>query len=104
MSEKDNSKIKVTVESKFQDRATKFLNSCNRYVTEMKQEVTRGEYPSVKMTGGMVKKNAAAVGLTKFSEMGEAIETAANLKDSGKVKILIEEFVDYLSRVEIVYS
>ncbi|MEO5361983.1 MAG: hypothetical protein H7843_16360 [Nitrospirota bacterium] len=97
-------KITVTVESQYKDRVAKFLNSRNRDVAEMRGEIAKGEYPSVKMTGGMIKKAAAAIGLTKFAEMGEAIETAANLKDSGKVKILIDELADYLSRVEIIYS
>ncbi|MBF0488695.1 hypothetical protein [Candidatus Magnetominusculus dajiuhuensis] len=102
MSEKDNSKITVTVEPQYKDRVAKFLNSRNRDVAEMKEEIGKGDYPSVKMTGGMIKKAAAAIGLTTFKEMGEAIETAANLKDSAKMKILIEELADYLARVEIV--
>ncbi|MBF0319864.1 MAG: hypothetical protein HQL01_08705 [Nitrospirae bacterium] len=101
---KDTGKITVTVEAQYKDRVAKFLNSRKRDIAEMRDEVGKGQYPSVKMTGGMIKKAAEGIGLTKFQEMGEAIETAANLKDSGKVKILIEELADYLSRVEIVYS
>ncbi|MBF0457816.1 MAG: hypothetical protein HQK99_07975 [Nitrospirae bacterium] len=104
MSEKDNSKITVTVASQHQDRVAKFLKSRNRDVSEMKQDVERGDYPSIKMTGGMIKKAADGIGLTTFKEMGESLETAGNLKDSGRIKILIDELADYLSRVEIVYS
>ncbi|MCG6552449.1 MAG: hypothetical protein L7F77_08985 [Candidatus Magnetominusculus sp. LBB02] len=102
MSEQD--KIKITVASDLEDRVVKFLKNQAKYVAEMRTEVERGDYPSVKMTGGMIKKAAATLGLATFKEFGESIENAANLKDSGKVKSQIEELAVYLSRVEIVYS
>ncbi|QWR77473.1 Hpt domain-containing protein [Candidatus Magnetomonas plexicatena] len=98
---KDDGKIVVTVDSKFKDRMPKFLQSRQKDAKEMEDSVKQGDYPSIKMQGGMIKKSSETFGLEDLKNLGQAIETAANLKDSGKIKELLQQYSDYVSKLEI---
>ncbi|MBF0519166.1 MAG: hypothetical protein HQK92_05525 [Nitrospirae bacterium] len=98
---KNEGKIVVTVDPKFKDRMPKFLQSRQKDAKEMDESVKQGDYPSIKMQGGMIKKSSETFGLEDLKNLGQALETAANLKDSGKIKELIQEYSDYVSKLEI---
>ncbi|MEO5358074.1 MAG: hypothetical protein H7844_12360 [Nitrospirae bacterium YQR-1] len=98
---KNDKKIVVTVDPKHKDRIPKFLSSRQKDVKEMEDCVKQGDYPSIKMLGGMIKKSSDGIGLEDLKNLGQAIETAANLKDSGKIKELLIQYTDYVSKLDI---
>ncbi|MBF0464905.1 MAG: hypothetical protein HQK88_07140 [Nitrospirae bacterium] len=97
----DSGKIVVTVDPKFKDRMPKFLQSRQKDAKEMDECVKQGDYPSIKMQGAMIKKSSETFGLEDLKNLGQALETAANLKDSGTIKELIQQYADYVSKLEI---
>jgi HPt (histidine-containing phosphotransfer) domain-containing protein len=99
----ENGKISVTVEAKHRDRATKFLEKRKSDVHEIKDNISKGDYPSIKMLGELIKKSAGTFGLEDLKNLGQSIETAANLKDSGKLKELTTKLGSYLESLDVTY-
>jgi len=95
----DDGKIIEKIESKHDGRAQVWIQKRQREVADITDSITKGDYPSVAMMGGMIKKGAGNFGLTKISEFGEALETAAKIKNSQKMKTLLAEYADYIKRI-----
>ncbi|MBF0565656.1 MAG: hypothetical protein HQK89_10470 [Nitrospirae bacterium] len=98
-----NGKVSVSVESKHQERVEKFLTKRKSDVQEIADSISRAEYPSIKMMGELIKKSAGNFGMEDLKNLGQAIETAANIKDSGKLKELAVELGAYLESLEVKY-
>ncbi|KJR40955.1 hypothetical protein MCHI_003149 [Candidatus Magnetoovum chiemensis] len=81
-----------------------FIKKRQRDVTEIQGEITKGDYPSIQMTGQMMQKNGANLGLDKFVEFGKEFDIAAGLKDSGKLKEIAVRFAAYVDEADKQYS
>lgn len=95
-------KTVLEVNFKLRDKADMFIKKKQRETSELKQDISQGDYPGVKMAGSSIHKNAERFGFAKIQEFGQAIESAAGLKDSGKLKEIIAEYSQYLNSIELV--
>ncbi|MBF0608142.1 MAG: hypothetical protein SFH39_03080 [Candidatus Magnetobacterium sp. LHC-1] len=94
-------KIVVSVEAKFQKQVGTFLEKRRRDVSEVLGSIGKGDYDSIKMLGGGMKKMSEGFGMEALSQLGQALETAAALKDSGRIKTVVAELTDYLNRLSV---
>jgi hypothetical protein len=97
----DDKKIFEAIEAKHDGRAQVWLQKRQKEVAEITASISQGDYPSVAMMGGMIKKGAGNFGLAKIAEFGEALETAAKIKNSQKMKTLLADYADYVKRIEL---
>lgn len=81
-----------------------YLQKKKKDIKEMTEEIGKGDYPSIRMTGASLKKSAQGLGLEKISNFGKDIEHAAGLKDSGKLKDLVSELAKYMETLEAQYK
>jgi hypothetical protein len=100
----DDSKINETIESKHDGRAQVWVQKRQNELKEISDSISKGDYPSVAMMGGMIKKGAGNFGLEKLSEYGGSIEAAAKLKDSQKIKSVLIEYTNYVNRLELSFG
>ncbi|MBF0537999.1 MAG: hypothetical protein HQL03_07070 [Nitrospirae bacterium] len=98
---KEAEKIVVSVEAKFEKQVSTFLEKRRRDVSEVAASIGKGDYDSIKMLGGGLKKMAEGFGMEALSQLGQALETASALKDSGRIKTVVKELADYLNRLSV---
>ncbi|MBF0336717.1 MAG: hypothetical protein HQL05_02700 [Nitrospirae bacterium] len=94
-------KIVVSVEAKFKRQVDTFLEKRRRDISEVLGSVGKGDYDSIKMLGSGMKKMSEGFGMEALSQLGQALETAAALKDSGRIKTVAAELTDYLNRLSV---
>ncbi|MCI4626592.1 MAG: hypothetical protein L3V56_11610 [Candidatus Magnetoovum sp. WYHC-5] len=94
--------IIVEVNYKMRDRVEVFVGKKKREVDDLKQDISKGDYAGLQLVGKSIKNNANKLGLAKIVEFGEAIESAAGLKDSGRLKDVMGEYYAYLDAVKVI--
>jgi hypothetical protein len=90
-----------TIKPEHKGEVSTLLKKCRRLLKEITDDIGKGDYPSVKMSGTSISKSAAKVELTKLADFGKSFEYTAALKDSGKLKELVAELSTYLNTLEL---
>ncbi len=100
---KEAEKIVVSVEAKFEKQLATYIEKRRRDVSEIAGSIGKGDYDSIKMLGGGIKKSADNFGIEALSQLRKALETAAAIKDSGKIKTVVDDLASFLNRLSIEY-
>jgi response regulator RpfG family c-di-GMP phosphodiesterase len=90
------------MEPKLADRTSVFLQNCRRHVITMLDLLDRGDFATVEFLGHGMRGAGGMFGFQAITDIGAAIELAAEHADTDESRKWIGELSRYLDSVEIV--
>ena len=101
---KRDERIRVRVDADIADLIPGFLEDRQRDITAMLEAVEEHHYETVRLLGHRMKGCGGSYGFDAITEIGGALEQAANDKNSEKIRHWVGELASYLDRVDVVYD
>ena len=87
---------------KFADLIPVFLQNCRQSVIAMLDALDRGDFPTVEGLGHGMKGAGGSYGFQAITDIGAAVEQAAESGDTDASRKWVGELSRYLDRVEII--
>lgn len=99
-----NDKIPVIVYIDLEELIPGFMKNRKADVEILRGAINGGDIEKVQSTGHSLKGVGGGYGFDRLSELGADIENAAKAGDADKIRSLIDDMADYLTRVEVTYE
>jgi CheY-like chemotaxis protein/HPt (histidine-containing phosphotransfer) domain-containing protein len=97
-----NDTILVRANPKFADLIPVFLQNCRQNVIAMLDALDRGDFETVEILGHGMRGAGGSYGFQAITDIGAALEQAAESADTDASRKWVGELSRYLDRVEIV--
>src|SRR6478735_6074533 len=94
--------ILVRAEPKFADLIPVFLQNCTKNVIAMLDALDRGDFETVEILGHGMRGAGGSYGFQAITDIGAALEQAAESADTDASRKWVGELSRYLDRVEII--
>ncbi len=94
--------ILVRAEPKFADLIPVFLQNCRKNVIAMLDALDRGDFETVEILGHGMRGAGSSYGFQAITDIGAALEQAAESADTDASRKWVGELSRYLDRVEII--
>jgi CheY-like chemotaxis protein/HPt (histidine-containing phosphotransfer) domain-containing protein len=94
--------ILVRTNPKFVDRIPVFLQNCRQNVSAMLDALGRGDFATVEFLGHGMRGAGGMFGFQAITDIGAALEQAAESADADALRKWVGELSSYLDRVEII--
>lgn len=94
--------ILVRAEPKFADLIPVFLQNCRKNVIAMLDALDRGDFETVEILGHGMRGAGGSYGFQPITDIGAALEQAAESADTDASRKWVGELSGYLDRVEII--
>ncbi|MES1257656.1 MAG: ATP-binding protein [Acidobacteriota bacterium] len=95
--------IKVRVEEGMEDVVPGYLAKRRAEVPVYREALAGGDMAAIRVMAHRMKGTGAGYGFQTLTELGGAMEKAANSGDTGEIRLRLEEFARYLDAVELEY-
>jgi HPt (histidine-containing phosphotransfer) domain-containing protein len=96
-------RIVVQVDADLKKLMPRFLDGRRKDIESILTALEQGDYQSIQVLGHSLRGSGGSYGIDAISEMGQALEQAAQARDSQQIREHLNELVHFLDRVEIVY-
>jgi len=96
--------LTVTVARDLEDLIPVFMTNRHKEVETLRGALAAGDFEQLKLLGHRMKGVGRSYGFVTVSDIGKRVEDAAVKSDRGAIDACIAEYVDYLSRVKVVYE
>jgi CheY-like chemotaxis protein/HPt (histidine-containing phosphotransfer) domain-containing protein len=97
-----NDTILVRANPKFADLIPVFLQNCRQHVIAMLDALGRGDFETVEILGHGMRGAGGSYGFQAITDIGAALEQAAERADIDALRKRVGELSRYLDRVEII--
>ena len=97
-------KIPVKVDSALEDLIPGFLENMSKNVELFREAIAKNDFEFCRARGHNIKGSGGGYGFHRISELGKVIEDAAKAEDMGTITKAVDEYEDYLNRVDITYG
>ena len=94
--------ILVRAKPKFADLIPVFLQNCRKNVIAMLDALDRGDFETVEILGHGMRGAGGSYGFQAITDIGAALEQAAESADTDASRKWVGELSGYLDRVEII--
>ena len=94
--------ILVRAKPKFADRIPAYLRSCKQNVIAMREALDRVDFETVTSLGHQMRGSGAMFGFQAITDIGAALQQAAESADTDASRKWLGELSSYLDRVEII--
>jgi len=81
-----------------------YLERRRKDVEAVDAALERGDYETIRTVGHNIKGSGSGYGLDRLSEIGRALEEAANLRAGERVRVCNRELDDFLQRLVVTYE
>jgi len=79
-----------------------FLENRRKDIAAMLDSVQRGDFETVRVLGHSMKGAGGGYGFDAITEIGAALEQAANHRNAAEIRERVNELSRYLDRVEVI--
>lgn len=100
----DSDKILVQGDPDIADLIPRFLAHRKADVETVRAAIRNDEYERIQFIGHSMKGVGGGYGFDAITEIGARIEQGAIDQNRSDIELVIDELVDYLERVEVVYD
>jgi len=97
-------KIIVTIDLDLEDLIPGYMENRRKDIRTVHKALGDGEFEPIRILGHSMKGSGGGYGFDAVSDIGKAIEDAANAKNTEIIKAQLVILTDYLDRVEVVYE
>jgi histidine phosphotransfer protein HptB len=95
--------LTVEISRDLEDIVPIFLDNRKKDVQTLRSALSRQNLKTVQTLGHRMKGDGGGFGFDRISEIGGAMERAAQLQDYATIEQLIAQLEDFLKRVTVVY-
>ncbi len=95
--------IVVQVNPIIGDIVDSYLELSNKNVDSLLNALNRGDFDRIKHLAHDLVGTGGSFGLEDISLIGRSLENAAENRETEEIRLLVDDLVEYLSLVEIVY-
>ncbi len=96
-------KIIVTIDHDLEDLIPGFLENRRQDCQALLQMLGNGDYEGLRTLGHTLKGLGGGYGFDAMSDLGRALEVAAQQQDMAAIRLVVSQLEDYLQAIEIVY-
>jgi HPt (histidine-containing phosphotransfer) domain-containing protein len=96
--------LTVTVAKDLADLIPVFFKNRQKELENLRAALTAADFEQLRQLGHRMKGVGNSYGFAKVSELGKRIEDGAKGSDTTAIDACIDEYTDYLSKVQIVYE
>ncbi len=100
----EHEKIIIHVDPDIKHLVPLFLDYSQRDLVAVRGALVVGDYDVIRVAGHNMKGSGESYGFSFVSRVGNEMELAATQGDQRKINALLDQLIDYFSRLEIVYS
>lgn len=100
----DNPAVTVTVAKDLADLIPVFFKNRHKELETLRTALSAADYAQLRQLGHRMKGVGNSYGFAKVSEIGKRVEDCASSADQAGIGDCINEYADYLSRVQVVYE
>ena len=93
----------VRIDRDFEDIAPIFLANRHKDVQTLHQALSDADFATIQMLGHRMKGDGGGYGFHRISEIGAAMEQAAEQQDNPACGEQLAQLEEFLARVEVVY-
>ena len=97
-------KIIVTVDADLEDLIPGFMDNRRKDVDKLREMIATSAFEELKLLGHSIKGVGGGYGFDAITDMGAAIEVAAESQDIEQLKQCAIEYEEYMQRVEVVFE
>jgi HPt (histidine-containing phosphotransfer) domain-containing protein len=94
----------AVVAKDLEDLIPVFMSNRNKEIDLLRTALGSKDYEQLKQLGHRMKGVGNSYGFGPISDFGKVIEDSAKAADDGKIGGCIDAYVDYLSKVQVVYE
>jgi len=96
--------IIVTVAKDLEDLVPTFMKNRAKELDTLRSALASRDFEQLRQIGHRMKGVGNSYGFEKVSQFGQHIEDRAKAADTAAIAATIDEYADYLARVQIVYE
>jgi HPt (histidine-containing phosphotransfer) domain-containing protein len=100
----NNDTYKVTVAKDLEDLIPVFMSNRRKEVDSLRAALVATDLEQLRQLGHRMKGVGNSYGFERISLFGKQIEEGARSGDRAAIDACIDEYRDYLSRLEVVYE
>ncbi len=97
-------RIKVRVDADLQDLIPNFLKRRQSELVELRAALDDGNFAMISATAHKLKGTGTSYGFEPISDVGEAMQFAADAQDVTEVSRQLDRLADYLEHIDIEYE
>ncbi|HAT49210.1 MAG: Hpt domain-containing protein [Nitrospirae bacterium] len=97
-------KLRITIDKDLEDIVPGYLENREKDVILLPQAIRENNFDSLKMIGHRMKGSGAGYGFQQISDIGNSIEQAAAIQDLATIRDCLDQLIDYLGKIEVVYE
>lgn len=101
---KQEEKITVHVDPEIVDLIPGFLENRRKDIKAMDEALRQGDFETIRMLGHSMKGAGGSYGFDAVTDIGKALEEAANKNNAEVIQRSVGELAAYLDRVEVIYE
>ena len=94
----------VYVDSELMEIVPGFLDNRRDDITAMEGALEEGDFETIRILGHDMKGSGGGYGFDGITDIGRSLVQAATDQDQSEIRKLVQELVDYVERVEVVYE
>jgi HPt (histidine-containing phosphotransfer) domain-containing protein len=96
-------KIRVAIDPDLAELVPGFLENRGKDLVTIRAALDREDFSVIRTLGHRMKGDGGGYGFDRISEIGAAIEQAANRRDKPAIDRQLHTLSDYLAHIEVVY-
>ncbi len=100
----DGGSFIVYIDSDLMEIVPGFLDNRREDISTMGGAVEKGDFETIRVLGHDMKGSGGGYGFDGITDIGRALEQAAKDHNQTKIRKLVQELVNYVERVEVVYA
>src|SRR5690348_11607692 len=100
----NNDTYKVTVAKDLEDLIPVFMNNRRKEVDSLRTALAAADFEQLRQLGHRMKGVGNSYGFERISLFGKRVEDGARSGDRVSLDACIDEYRDYLSRLEVSYE
>ena len=97
-------KIIVHVDEEIEDLIPGFLDNRWKDVEILRSALGKGDYETIRSLGHKMKGAGGGYGFDYITDLGFALENAANEQSTDEIQKQIKELSHYLDHIEVIYE
>ncbi len=94
----------VNVKSIYKDYIPMFLEDIHNDIKTMMEALKNGDYEVIRNIGHSTKGSGGGYGFYVITDIGKSIEDGAKEKDPDEIQKWLDELLNYIETVEVIYE
>jgi HPt (histidine-containing phosphotransfer) domain-containing protein len=104
VTERTGEGIRIQIDDELADLIPGYLENRRKDIHSILEALRGGDHEAIRYLGHSMKGSGGGYGFQAITDIGRAIETAAQEGNAEEIRVHVEALMNYLDRIEIVYA